>query len=136
MPWARLSNVPTATTAAAGIIQIGTGAANAAAGNHTHSLTIAADSGTNALTLAHGTKYKITAGGSSFISTMPASGNTDTYVSSASFADDTSSNSSSPIKLTLTRSGTTSTSVTANIPRVTSASAGVVPKGAAVSSQS
>lgn len=67
---------------------------------------------------------------------MPASGNTDTYVSSASFADDTSSNSSSPIKLTLTRSGTTSTSVTANIPRVTSASAGVAPKGAAVSSQS
>ena len=67
---------------------------------------------------------------------MPASGNTDTYVSSASFADDTSANANSPIQLTLTRSGSTSTSVTANIPKVTSASAGVVPKGAAVSSQS
>ncbi len=37
VPWARLSNVPTASTSAAGIIQIGTASTNAAAGNHTHS---------------------------------------------------------------------------------------------------
>lgn len=49
-----------------------------ATSGHTHTISIAADSGTNALTLAHGTKYKLTAGGSSFIFTMPASGNTDT----------------------------------------------------------
>lgn len=36
VPWARLSGVPSASTSAAGIIQIGTGASNAAAGNHTH----------------------------------------------------------------------------------------------------
>ena len=48
---------------------VGTGATDAAAGNHTHTLTIAADSGTNALTLAASTKYKITAGGSTFIFT-------------------------------------------------------------------
>lgn len=53
-----------------------------ATSGHTHSLSIATDSGTNELTLAHSTKYKITAGGDSFVFTMPASGNTDTKVTS------------------------------------------------------
>jgi len=43
----------------------------AAATSHTHSLSIATDSGTNALTLAASTKYKLTAGGSTFIFTTP-----------------------------------------------------------------
>jgi len=38
---------------------------------NTYTTTIATDSGTNQLTLAHGTKYKLTAGGTSFIFTMP-----------------------------------------------------------------
>ena len=59
--------------------------------------------------------------------------NTDRYVNSASFAnDDTNSN----VKMTLTRAGSDTSTVTANIPKVSSSSAGVVPKGAAVSSQS
>lgn len=47
--------------------------------NHTHTLSIASDTGTNQLTLAYGTKYKLTAGGSTFIFTMPTSDNTDHY---------------------------------------------------------
>ena len=50
---------------------IGTSASTAAAGNHTHTLGIATDSGTNELTMAANTKYKITAGGDSFIFTTP-----------------------------------------------------------------
>ena len=43
---------------------------------HTHTTTIAASSGANELTLAHGTKYAITAGGDSFVFTMPSDTNT------------------------------------------------------------
>ena len=43
---------------------------------HTHTTTIAASSGTNELTLAHGAKYAITAGGDSFVFTMPSDNNT------------------------------------------------------------
>lgn len=39
---------------------------------NTYTTTIAADSGTNQLTLAHGTKYKLTAGGTGFVFTMPS----------------------------------------------------------------
>ena len=46
---------------------------------HTHTTTIATDSGTNQLTLAYGTKYKITAGGTSFIFTMPSADDTNTW---------------------------------------------------------
>lgn len=67
---------------------------------------------------------------------IPANPNTDRYVNSASFADVTSSSSSSPLKMTLTRAGSDSSTVTANLPKVSSSSAGVAPKGAAVSSQS
>lgn len=75
VPWARLSNVPSASTSAAGIIQIGTGASNAAAGNHTHTTSLASDTGTSTVTLTSGGKFKLTAGGTSVIFTMPTSTN-------------------------------------------------------------
>lgn len=62
--------------------------------------------------------------------------NTDRYVNSASFADDTTASASSPVKMTLTRAGSDTATVTGNIPKVSSSSAGVAPKGTAVSSQS
>jgi hypothetical protein len=42
---------------------------------HTHSLSIAADTGTNQLTMYANTKYKITAGGSTYIFTTPPNAN-------------------------------------------------------------
>lgn len=62
--------------------------------------------------------------------------NTDRYVNSASFADDTTASANSPVKMTLTRAGSDTATVTANIPKVSASSAGVAPKGTAVSSQS
>jgi len=62
--------------------------------------------------------------------------NTDRYVNTASFADDTTASANSPVKMTLTRAGSDTASVTANIPKVSASSAGVAPKGSAVSSQS
>lgn len=67
---------------------------------------------------------------------IPGNPNTDRYVNSAAFADNTSSDASNPLKMTLTRAGSDTSTVTANLPKVSSSSAGVVPKGAAVSSQS
>lgn len=61
---------------------------------------------------------------------------TDRYVNSAAFADDTTTNASNPVKMTLTRAGSDTATVTANIPKVSSDSAGVVPKGTTVSTQS
>ena len=52
-------------------LAIGTTATTAAAGNHTHALTMATDTGTSALTMAANTKYKLTAGGKTFIFTTP-----------------------------------------------------------------
>lgn len=66
---------------------------------------------------------------------MPASGNTDTYVSSIAFSDDSATTANSPIRLTVNRTGTTSTALTANIPKVSSVTPGVVPKGTAVTAQ-
>ena len=65
-----------------------------------------------------------------------ATTNTDRYVNSAAFADDTTSNANNPVKMTLTRAGSDTAKVTGNIPKVSSSSAGVAPKGAAVSTQS
>ena len=59
--------------------------------------------------------------------------NTDRYVNSASFAHDSTNNN---VKMTLTRAGSDTATVTGNIPLVSSSTAGVAPKGAAVSSQS
>ena len=50
---------------------LGTTSSTAAAGNHTHSLSIATSTGTNAITLAASTKYQLTAGGSTYIFTTP-----------------------------------------------------------------
>lgn len=55
-------------------------------------------------------------------------------IDSAIFADDSTATAASPIKLTL-KSGNT-TVADANIPKVSSSSAGVVPKGSSVSTQS
>lgn len=63
--------VADASTSAKGVVKIGTTASDAAAGNHTHSITLASDSGTSSISLAHGGKYKLTAGGNSVIFTMP-----------------------------------------------------------------
>ena len=50
---------------------LGTTATTAAKGNHTHTASIAADTGTSALAMTANTKYKLTAGGSTFIFTTP-----------------------------------------------------------------
>ena len=50
---------------------IGTTATTAAAGNHTHTTALATDTGTSSITLASAGKYKLTAGGTSVIFTMP-----------------------------------------------------------------
>ena len=77
IPAAQVNSDWNATTGVAKILnkpsllQIGTTATTAAAGNHTHTLSLASDTGTSALTLAASTKYKLTAGGSSFIFTTP-----------------------------------------------------------------
>lgn len=56
-------------------VAFGSTATTVAAGNHTHTATIAADSGTSALNMAANTKYKLTAGGSTFIFKTPADAN-------------------------------------------------------------
>ena len=61
-------------------LAIGTTATTAAAGNHTHTASLATDSGTATVTLAYNTTYKLTAGGSSIIFKTPADNNT-TYSS-------------------------------------------------------
>ena len=77
------------------------------------------------------------AGTPSFRSLVAADIPNTVKVGSASFTDDSTNNSSNPIKLTIKDSQTTAgTLATANIPKVSSSSAGVVPKGSAVSSQS
>ena len=78
----------------------------AATSNHTHSISIATDSGTNQLTMAANTKYKITAGGSSYIFTTPPDGNTDTKVTQT--ADD-STNSNFEVIFSATADNTTRT---------------------------
>lgn len=65
----------------------------------------------------------------------PSVVNTDRYVNNATFADDSTSSSASPVKMTLTRAGSDTAQITGNIPKVSATSAGVAPKGASVSSQ-
>lgn len=65
--WAKASTKPSYTASEVG----------AATSGHTHTTSIATSSGTNQLTLAFGTKYSITAGGTSYIFTMPS--NPDTW---------------------------------------------------------
>ena len=70
-------NLPTASTTVAGITKVGA-SGGAAAYVHTHATSIATSTGTNQITLAFGTKYAISAGGTSYVFTMPANPNTNT----------------------------------------------------------
>ena len=63
-------NAVTSITASNGALTVTKGSTFSLS-NHTHTTTIAADSGTNQLTLAASTKYKLTAGGTNFIFTTP-----------------------------------------------------------------
>lgn len=87
--------------------------------------------------IADGTDGKVKSSGYTIAKSVPSTAVfTDRYVNSATFADDTSASANSPVKMTLTRAGSDTSTVTANLPKISSSSAGVVPKGAAVSSQS
>lgn len=79
-------------------LAIGTTGSTAAAGNHTHTTALASDTGTSTVTLAHGGKYKLSAGGTSVIFTMPTDNNTDTKVKA------TASTSNSEFKILATSS--------------------------------
>lgn len=68
-------------------LTIGTTGTTAAAGNHTHVLSIASDSGTSDLNLSADTKYKITAGGSTYVIKTPADNNTTYSLASGTGAD-------------------------------------------------
>ncbi len=72
-------NLPTASATVAGITTVGA-SGGAAAYGHNHTTSIATSTGTNQITLAFGTKYAISAGGTSYVFTMPANPNTDTKV--------------------------------------------------------
>ena len=110
-------------------LAIGTTASTAAAGNHTHSLSIATSTGTNAITLAASTKYQLTAGGSTYIFTTPpnttyssktaASGGTDVSLVTTgekytwnSKTSNTGTVTSITVKTTSPISGGSSTAVT------------------------
>ena len=45
---------------------------NAASSSHTHTTSISSSTGTNQLTLSFGNKYSISAGGTSYVFTMPS----------------------------------------------------------------
>ena len=67
----------TSVNSKTGAVSLTASDVGAAASGHTHTASIATSSGTNELTLALGTKYVLTAGGDTFIFTMPANPNTD-----------------------------------------------------------
>ena len=69
--------LPTASSTVAGIAKVGA-SGGAAAYNHNHTTSITTSTGTNQITLAFGTKYAISAGGTSYVFTMPANPNTNT----------------------------------------------------------
>lgn len=75
--------VPTSRTinskALTGNISLTASDVGAATSDHTHATSIATSSGTNKITLAFGTKYALTAGGTSYVFTMPSNPNTDHY---------------------------------------------------------
>lgn len=79
--------LPTASATVAGITTVGADGGAAAYGHthtgyatsgHTHDTSIAKSTGTNQITLEFGTKYAITAGGTSYVFTMPANPDTNT----------------------------------------------------------
>ena len=66
------ADFPVASTSTAGLIKIGTGSTNAAAGDHTHTLTISSSSNNASITLSQGSTYQLTAGGKTYTFKMPA----------------------------------------------------------------
>ena len=79
--------LPTASSTVAGITKVGASGGAAAyshthtgyaTSNHTHDTSIAKSTEDNQITLAFGTKYAISAGGTSYVFTMPKNPNTDT----------------------------------------------------------
>ncbi|MBO7536666.1 MAG: hypothetical protein J6T34_05985, partial [Bacilli bacterium] len=66
--WAKASTKPSYTASEVGALP----------SNHTYATSIATSSGTNQITLAYGTKYAITAGGTSYVFTMPSADDTNT----------------------------------------------------------
>lgn len=92
----------TAIGAGTSSLAIGTTASTAASGNHTHALTLATDTGTSSITLALGSKYKLTAGGKTLIFTMPAK---PSYTASDVGAMSSTVNTSSSVTWYNNRSG-------------------------------
>ena len=89
-------------------LTIGATSTTAAAGNHTHTTTIASDSGSGTVvTLAHNTQYKLTAGGTSVLFKTPADSNTDTKVTQT--ADNSSSGADFEVLFSATGDNTTRT---------------------------
>ena len=74
-----MPSLPSASSSTAGITTVGA-SGGAASYGHTHNTSIATSTGTNQITLAFGGKYAITAGGTSYIFTMPANPDTDIKV--------------------------------------------------------
>ena len=100
-------NLPTASTTVAGITKVGaTGGASAY--GHTHATSIATSTDTNQITLAFGTKYSISAGGTSYVFTMPSNPNTDVKVKQT--AHTTTDTTEYPIITTTSASPTSGTS--------------------------
>lgn len=60
-------------------LAIGTTSTTAAAGDHSHTVSLATDNGTSSISLKANTKYKLTAGGSTYVFTTPPDTNTNTH---------------------------------------------------------
>lgn len=69
------SNISSGTVAFARL-PTGTTSSTVAIGDHTHTTSLATDTGTSAISLSAGGKYRLTAGGTSVIFTMPSDSNT------------------------------------------------------------
>lgn len=80
-----VGNLEGTATSAAGYTE--DGAIATALAEHTHTTSLATDSGTPAVTLAHATTYKLTAGGTSVIFKTPSDNNTDTKVKATAKTD-------------------------------------------------
>ena len=93
-------------------LQTGTTSTTVAAGNHTHTISLANDAGTSSLTLMYSGKYRLTAGGSSYVFTMPALGNTSTTAAAGNHTHSISLTSSSGTS-TITLSPNTTYQLTA-----------------------
>lgn len=99
--------LPTASSTVAGITKVGA-TGGAAAYGHTHATSIATSTDTNQITLAFGTKYSISAGGTSYVFTMPSNPNTDVKVKQT--AHTTTDTTEYPIITTTSASPTSGTS--------------------------